>query len=136
LMSDSTNVEHAGVTPSERTVGAELETIFREATGRVVVTTFSSHMHRMQQVIDLAVRFGRKVALIGRSLTAHAAIARDLGQLRVADGTLVDVGVARALPRDQVTLITAGSQAEAASALVRIAMDAHPKASLEPGDTV
>jgi ribonuclease J len=136
LMSDSTNVEHAGVTPSERTVGAELETIFREATGRIVVTTFSSHMHRMQQVIDLAVRFGRKVALVGRSLVAHAAIARDLGLLRVADGTLVDLGTVRDVPREELVLITAGSQAEAASALVRIAMDAHPKVALEPGDTV
>jgi ribonuclease J len=136
LMSDSTNVEHAGVTPSERTVGAELETIFRQATGRIVVTTFSSHMHRMQQVIDLAVRFGRRVALVGRSLVAHAAIARDLGLLRVADGTLVDLGAVRDVPRAELVLITAGSQAEAASALVRIAMDAHPKVSLEPGDTV
>ena len=84
-MSDSTNVEHAGVTPSERSVGAHLEGIFRQATGRVVVTTFSSHIHRMQQVIDLAVRFGRRVALIGRSLNSHCAVARDLGLLAVPD---------------------------------------------------
>src|SRR5262249_60287691 len=99
LMSDSTNVEHAGVTPSERTVGTHLETIFREATGRIVVTTFSSHMHRMQQVIDLSLRFGRKVAMVGRSLVAHASIARDLGLLRVPEGGLVDPGVALDLPR-------------------------------------
>jgi ribonuclease J len=136
LMSDSTNVEHAGVTASERTVGTQLEVIFREATGRVVVTTFSSHIHRMQQVLDLAVKFGRKVALIGRSLMAHANIARDLGLLQVPDGLLVDPGVARDLPRGEVVLLTAGSQAEAASALMRIAMDAHPKVSLAPGDTV
>ena len=136
LMSDSTNVEHAGVTASERTVGTQLEVIFREATGRVVVTTFSSHIHRMQQVLDLAVKFGRKVALIGRSLMAHASIARDLGLLQVPDGLLVDPGVARDLPRNEVVLLTAGSQAEAASALMRIAMDAHPKVSLAPGDTV
>ncbi len=136
LMSDSTNVEHAGVTPSERTVGTHLETIFREATGRVLVTTFSSHLHRMQQVIDLAVRFRRKVALVGRSLVSHANIARDLGLLHVPEGTLVDPGAARDLPREEVTFITAGSQAEAASALVRIAMDAHPKVGIDPGDTV
>jgi ribonuclease J len=135
-MSDSTNVEHAGVTASERTVGTQLEVIFREATGRVVVTTFSSHIHRMQQVLDLAVKFGRKVALIGRSLVAHANIARDLGLLQVPDGLLVDPGVARDLPRNEVVLLTAGSQAEAASALMRIAMDAHPKVALAPGDTV
>jgi ribonuclease J len=136
LMSDSTNVEHAGVTPSERSVGVYLEQIFREATGRVVVTTFSSHIHRMQQVIDLATRFGRKVGLVGRSLTSHVATARDLGLLRVADGTLVDLAVLRDLPRNEVTLITAGSQAEAASALVRIAMNAHKQVVLTPGDVV
>jgi ribonuclease J len=136
LMSDSTNVEHAGVTPSERVVGTELEAIFRQATGRIVVTTFSSHIHRMQQVIDLAARFGRHVALVGRSLVSHSSIARDLGLLHVPEGTLVDIGFARDLPRDRIVLITAGSQAEAASALVRIAMDAHPKVGLDPGDTV
>ncbi len=136
LMSDSTNVEHAGVTPSERSVGVHLEQIFREADGRVVVTTFSSHLHRMQQVIDLAVRFGRKVGLVGRSLTSHVATARDLGLLHVAESTLVELAVLRDLPRREVTLICAGSQAEAASALVRIAMDAHKQVSLSPGDVV
>jgi len=136
LFSDSTNVEHAGVTPSERSVGAELEVIFRQATGRVLVTTFSSHIHRMQQVIDLAVRFGRKVALVGRSLLSHVGVARELDLLRVPDGTLVDLAQARDLPRERVTLLTAGSQAEAASALVRIAMDDHKLVTLEPGDVV
>jgi ribonuclease J len=136
LLSDSTNVEHPGVTPSERTVGPHLETIFRQAGGRVLVTTFSSHIHRMQQVIDLSVRFGRQVALVGRSLVTHVATARDLGLLHVADDTLIDLGLVRDLPPDRVTLLTAGSQAEAASALVRIAMDAHPKVHLDPGDVV
>jgi len=136
LLSDSTNVEHAGVTPSERSVGTEFDTIFRQATGRILVTTFSSHIHRMQQVIDLAVRFGRRVAFVGRSLGVHTAIARDLGHLSIPDGVLVDAGSARDLPRHRLVLITAGSQAEAASALVRIAMDAHKQVTLEPGDTV
>ena len=136
LMSDSTNVEHAGVTPSERSVGGHLEQIFRAATGRVVVTTFSSHIHRMQQVIDLSARFGRKVGLVGRSLLSHVATARDLDLLSVADGTLVDLAILRDLPRNEVTLITAGSQAEAASALVRIAMNAHKQVVLTPGDVV
>src|SRR5947208_14565504 len=136
LFSDSTNVERPGITPSERSVGAELEAIFRQAAGRVLVTTFSSHIHRMQQVIDLAARFGRKVALVGRSLVAHAGVARDLALLRVPDGTLIELAQARDLPRDEVTLITAGSQAEAASALVRIAMDGHKLVTVEPGDAV
>jgi ribonuclease J len=136
LFSDSTNAEHPGVTPSERTVGGELEAIFRQSPGRIVVTTFSSHIHRMQQVMNLSVGFGRKVALVGRSLVSHVAVARDLGLLAVPDGTLVDLAAARDLPREQVTLITAGSQAEAASALVRIAMDDHKLVGLEPGDAV
>src|SRR5262245_40618216 len=136
LLSDSTNVERPGITPSERSVGTQLEAIFRAATGRVLVTTFSSHIHRLQQVIDCAERFGRKVALVGRSLNAHVSVARDLDRLRVRSGTIVDLAVARDLPRDQIALITAGSQAEAASALVRIAMDAHKQVTLTPGDTV
>jgi ribonuclease J len=136
LLSDSTNAEHPGFTPSERAVGPHLERIFREAGGRVLVTTFSSHIHRMQQVIDLAVAYGRKVALVGRSLVSHSTIARDLGLLRVPDGALVDLGAARDLPGNRIAYITAGSQAEAASALVRIAMDAHKQVTLEPGDSV
>jgi ribonuclease J len=136
LLSDSTNVERPGITPSERSVGAQLEAIFRQATGRVLVTTFSSHIHRMQQVIDCARRFDRRVALVGRSLVSHVGIARDLDLLHVPDGVLVDLGAAAELPRRQVALVTAGSQAEAASALVRIAMNAHKQVSLEPGDTV
>jgi ribonuclease J len=136
LLSDSTNVERPGITPSERSVGAQLDAIFRQATGRVLVTTFSSHIHRMQQVIECAQRYHRKVALVGRSLNTHVGVARDLALLHVPDGTLVDVGAARDLPPAEVALITAGSQAEAASALVRIAMDAHKQVKLAPGDTV
>jgi ribonuclease J len=136
LLSDSTNVERPGITPSERSVGAQLEAIFRQATGRVLVTTFSSHIHRMQQVIDSAVRFGRQVALVGRSLVSHVGVARDLALLSVPDGTLVDLAAAAELPRERVAIITAGSQAEAASALVRIAMDAHKQVTIAPGDTV
>jgi ribonuclease J len=136
LLSDSTNAEHPGVTPSERTVGTHLERIFRDAAGRIVLTTFSSHIHRMQQVVDLAVRFGRRVAFVGRSLLSHTAVARDLGLLQIPDGTVLDAAAARELAPSQLVLITAGSQAEAASALVRIAMDAHKVVSLAPGDVV
>src|SRR5581483_5266769 len=136
LFSDSTNVENPGITPSERSVGGALEAIFREATGRVVVTTFSSHIHRVQQIVDLAVRFGRKVALVGRSLVSHVGVARDLGLLHVPADALVDLGAVADLPRERVALVTAGSQAEASSALVRIAMDDHKLVRLEPGDTV
>jgi ribonuclease J len=136
LFSDSTNVERAGITPSERSVGTQFEAIFRQASGAVMVTTFSSHIHRMQQAIDCARRHGRKVALLGRSLTSHVAVARDLGTLKVPDEVIIDLGTARELPREQVAYLTAGSQAEAASALVRIAMDDHRQVKLLPGDTV
>ncbi|HYR95934.1 MAG TPA: ribonuclease J [Candidatus Binatus sp.] len=136
LFSDSTNVEHAGITPSERSVGPELEAIFRQATGRVLVTTFSSHIHRIQQVVNIAVRHGRRVALVGRSLVSHVGVARDLGLLDVPEQALVDLAAARDLPPERVALITAGSQAEATSALVRIAMDDHKLVRLAPGDVV
>ena len=136
LLSDSTNAERPGVTPSERTVGGQLDTIFRRAPGRVLVTTFSSHIHRMQQVIDCAARFRRRVALVGRSLVSHVGVARELGLLKVPEGTLVDLGPAADLPRERVAYITAGSQAEPASALVRIAMDAHKQVKVAADDTV
>jgi ribonuclease J len=136
LFSDSTNVEQAGITPSERSVGPELEAIFRQAKGRVLVTTFSSHIHRMQQVVNIARRFGRRIALVGRSLVSHVGVARDLGLIDVPEGALVDLADARDLPPERVALITAGSQAEAASALVRIAMDDHKLVRLAPGDVV
>jgi len=136
LLSDSTNVEHAGVTPSERTVGAHLDALFTEAKGRIVLTTFSSHIHRMQQAIDLSTRYGRKVAFVGRSLQAHTTVARELGLLHVREDQVVDLGDVRSIRPHELTLITAGSQAEAASALVRIAMDGHKQVRLEPGDTV
>jgi ribonuclease J len=136
LLSDSTNAERPGVTPSERTVGGQLDAIFRQAPGRVLVTTFSSHIHRMQQVIDCATRFRRRVALVGRSLVTHVGVARELGLLHVPDGTIVDLGAAADLPRERVAYITAGSQAEPASALVRIAMDAHKQVKVAADDTV
>ena len=136
LLSDSTNVEHAGVTPSERTVGAHLEALFAEAKGRIVFTTFSSHIHRMQQAIDLSARYGRKVAFVGRSLQAHTTVARELGLLHVRDDQVIDLADVRSVRPHELTLISAGSQAEAASALMRIAMDAHKQVHLEPGDMV
>jgi ribonuclease J len=136
LLSDSTNAERPGVTPSERIVGGQLDAIFRRASGRVLVTTFSSHIHRMQQVIDCATRFRRRVALVGRSLVTHVGVARELGLLTVPEGTLVELGAAADLPRERVAYITAGSQAEPASALVRIAMDAHKQVKLAADDTV
>jgi len=136
LFSDSTNVEHEGTTASESSVGPHLEPIFAETAGRIVVTTFSSHLHRIQQVVDLARRHDRRVAFVGRSLTSHVRVARDLGILRVPDATIVDPGFVKDLAPSEVTVVAAGSQAEATSALARIAAGEHKQIRIGPGDTV
>lgn len=136
LLSDSTNVERPGVTPSERSITRNLEAVFLRATGRVVVSTFASHLHRLQQVIDLSARTNRRLAVVGRGMVTNVAIGQELGYLRVPPGLLADVSELRSLPRDRVTLLTTGSQAEPRSALARIAMDDHKQVKIEPGDTV
>ncbi len=136
LLSDSTNVERLGVTPSERSIGPKLEAVFRRARGRVLVSTFASHLHRIQQVLDLSARTERKVAVVGRSMVQNVAIGEQLGYLRVPAGLLVDLAEAQKLPPERVTLISTGSQAEPQSALTRIAMDDHTQATVGPGDTV
>jgi ribonuclease J len=136
LLSDSTNVDRLGATPSERIVRGGLERAFQRAAGRIVVATFSSHVHRMQQVVDLSLKFGRKVALAGRSLVQNVKIARDLGKLDAPDDALVDIGDIGALQPTQLTLLAAGSQGEPRSALSRIATDDYPPIAAGPGDVV
>jgi ribonuclease J len=136
LLSDSTNVEREGTTPSERDVGECLETIFRGRRGKVIVSTFASHVHRIQQVFDVSHRLGRRVALVGRSLGVNVALAMELGHLRVPPNTLVDLSRVSALAPDEVTIIATGSQAEPLSALARIAMNDHPMVKAGPGDTL
>lgn len=136
LLSDSTNVEREGYTLSEKYVGEALASIFPGCRGRVIVATFSSSIHRVQQVIDVAVANGRKILLNGRSMVANVRIARQLGYLNVADEALMDLRELPDLPPEQVCIISTGSQGEPMSALVRIAMDDHKQIRLEPGDTV
>jgi ribonuclease J len=136
LLSDSTNVEHEGVTPSERSVRGGIERIFRDTAGKIFFSTFSSHVHRLQQVLELAQVNGRRVAVIGRSLTASIQIATELGHLRYPPALIVDVGALATLPSDQAVVLTTGSQGEALSALVRIAMDDHGQVKMHPGDAV
>ncbi len=136
LLSDSTNVEREGSTPSERTVGECLESIFRRSTGAVFVTTFASHIHRIQQVLDVSQRLGRRVALVGRSLNVNVALASEIGHLRLPPDGLADLTEIRDLPPEAVTILATGSQAEPLSALMRIAMDDHPHVHARPGDTV
>jgi len=136
LLSDSTNVERTGHTLSERTVGEAFNDLIPRAPGRVVVATFSSNIHRLQQAIDTAAACGRKVLVNGRSMVSNLAIARQLGYLRVPDDLLINLGEMRDLPPEQVLILTTGSQGEPLSALTRIALDDHKKIHLVPGDTV
>ena len=136
LLSDSTNVEREGYTISERYVGEALADLFPKCKGRIIVAAFSSNIHRVQQVADVAAATGRKVLLNGRSMVNNVRIARNLGYLKIADDQLMDIRELNHLPPEQVCIISTGSQGEPMSALVRIAMDDHKQIKLEKGDTV
>jgi ribonuclease J len=136
FMSDSTNVEKEGYTLSEREIGYNLEEIFRKCEGRIIVAAFSSNIHRIQQVMDAAEKFGRKVVLNGKSMVANSRIARALGYLKSSEGLMVDIRDLDTLPHQRVVLLTTGSQGEPMSALTRMAMDNHKQIKVTKGDTV
>jgi ribonuclease J len=136
LMADSTNVEREGYTLSERLVGDAFRELFPACPGRIIVAAFSSNIHRVQQVVDAAAACGRKVLLNGRSMLANVQIARELGYLRIPDDILIDLKELPRLPKEQVCMVTTGSQGEPMSALTRIAMDDHKQIKMERGDTV
>ncbi len=136
LLSDSTNVDRAGVTPSERSLTGRLEAAFQRSRGRVLVATFASHLHRIQQVLDVSAKAGRRVAVVGRGMVQNLQTGQDLGYLRVPPGLIVDLAAVAALPPSQVTLLSTGSQGEPLSALTRIAMDDHKQVKIGAGDTV
>jgi len=136
LFSDSTNVENTGQTLSERTVGEAFDELLPRCTGKILVATFSSNIHRIQQVINAAALADRKVMISGRSMLSNIAIARQLGYLHVPDDMLVDLRQMRDLPPRRILILTTGSQGEPLSSLARIAMDDHKQISLDPGDTV
>ena len=136
LMSDSTNIERTGYTPSEKSVGKTLDEQFRLAKNRVIVATFSSNVHRIQQVIDAAVMTRRKVAVIGRSMVNVVNISIEMGYLKVPQGVLIDIDEARNYAPRQIAIITTGSQGEPMSALTRMSNSDHRKVSIMPGDTV
>jgi ribonuclease J len=133
---DSTNAEVPGFTPLERDIAPVLDRVFHRATGRVVVASFASHVHRVQQVLDAAVAHGRRVAFVGRSMVRTMGVAHDLGYLTVPGGTLVELKQALDLPRDEVVFMSTGSQGEPMAALSRIANGDHHQISVEPGDVV
>ena len=136
LLSDSTYAELPGYTPSERVVGEALDDIIARAPGRVIITTFASLVSRAQQVINAAVRYNRRVFIVGRSMTNIVNMARELGYLHVPNGTLGRLDEAKSLPHDQIVFLTTGSQGEPTSALVRIANRDHHQLHIVPGDTV
>ena len=136
LMADSTNSERPGHTPSERTVAASLRQIVRDAPGRVIVTSFSSHIHRLQQVIDAAQASGRTVCVIGRSMIRNINIARNLGFATVADDGLIRAKRLDEFMPHELVIICTGSQGEPGSALTRIALGDHPAVKIHHSDTV
>lgn len=136
LISDSTNVERPGYTMSEKTVGDTFDNIFRGAKGRIIVASFASNIHRVQQIINSAVKYGRKVALVGRSMLNVVNTATKLGYLTVPADTMIDIDKIKSLNPEQVVIITTGSQGEPMSALARIAASTHKKVVITEGDLV
>lgn len=137
LLCDSTNVLRPGFTMSERTVGKTLDNIFAENNRhRIIVATFASNVDRVQQIINSAVKYGRKVVIEGRSMVNIMATASELGYITIPENVLIDIEQMRNYPDEQIVLITTGSQGEAMAALSRIAASLHKKISIRPGDTV
>ncbi|TFE24374.1 ribonuclease J [Cohnella luojiensis] len=136
LLSDSTNAERAGYTPSESNIGKEFESLFRSAKQRVVVATFASNVHRIQQVINAAAETRRKMTVIGRSMVNVVSIASELGYLNIPEGMLIEPEEVNKLPADRVVILSTGSQGEPMSALTRMARSTHRKVDILPGDTV
>ena len=136
FMTDSTNADVPGFTPHERDIGPVLDQVVHRASRRVIVASFASHVHRVQQVIDAAVANHRRVALVGRSMVRNMGIAKELGFLRVPEGVLIDAKKAVDLPDDQVVYMTTGSQGEPMAGLSRMANREHPTIEIGEGDTV
>ncbi len=137
LMSDSTNAERPGFTESERKVGESFETLFRKAgNNRIIVATFSSNIHRVQQIMNVAASLGRKVALVGRSLENVMSISAELGYLNIPEGIVIDINMINRYPADKLVIITTGSQGEPMSALTRMAFSDHRKVEIHPNDYV
>ena len=136
LLADSTNVERPGFTKSERSVGDSFDALFRGCQQRIIVTTFASNVDRIQQIIDVAARYGRKVAVTGRSMENAMKVSTELGYMNIPDGVLVDLAHIKSLPKHKICIITTGSQGEPLSALARIANGEHRTIQMDEGDTV
>ena len=136
LMADSTNVERPGYTPSESVVAESLDRQFKNCKSRIIVTTFASNMYRIQSVLATAARYGRKVAVTGRSMENILKVATELGYLDIPEGLLVDINQIKSLPKDKIVIVSTGSQGENMSALYRMAFSNHRQVEIMPGDKV
>ncbi len=136
LMSDSTNSERKGYTMSESTVGEVLDKLFINCTKRIVVATFSSNVHRVQQIVNSAVKYGRKIAVCGRSMVNMIETARKFGYIKVPDNVFIDIDMIKSYPDEKLTIITTGSQGETMSALTRMASGEHKKVQITPNDLI
>jgi ribonuclease J len=136
LVCDSTNVDKTGYVRSERVVGDALDAVFHEAKGRVIVACFASNINRVQQVVSVATRYGRKVAAAGRSMERNVEIARELGYLTVQDGVMIRLEQIGEFPDSEIAVVTTGSQGEPLAALSRMAVDDHRHVKIQEGDTV
>ncbi|MCR3759258.1 ribonuclease J [Clostridium felsineum] len=136
MMCDSTNVERAGYTMSETTVGETFNTVFTKAKGRIIVATFASNIHRIQQIVEAAERYNRKVAVSGRSMENIVAVAIELGYLKVKEGVLIGIDAINRYADNKIVIITTGSQGEPMSALTRMAAQEHKKVKIQEGDMV
>ena len=136
LLADSTNVERPGYTRSERSVGASFDGLFKGCSERIIITTFASNVDRLQQIIDVAARYGRKVAVTGRSMENAMKVSTELGYMNIPSGVLMDLNHIKTLPKDKVCIITTGSQGETMSALSRMAFSTHRQVDIMPGDRI
>ncbi len=136
MMSDSTNADRPGFTMSEKVVGNTFDELFGKCEGRIIITTFASNVHRIQQVVTTAEKYGRKVAIVGRSMINNVRISTELGYMHIQDDTLIEMEDISKFPPEKVVVVTTGSQGEPMSALTRMATADHRWVGIEPGDTV
>ncbi|MBP3521525.1 MAG: ribonuclease J [Oscillospiraceae bacterium] len=136
LLSDSTNVERPGYTKSEKSVGASFDALFRGCEERIIVATFASNVDRIQQIISVAAKYGRKVAITGRSMENAIKVSTELGYMNVPAGVIVDIAQIKSLPKNKVCVVTTGSQGETMSAMTRMAFNTHKQFEIQAGDRV
>ena len=136
LLCDSTNVDRPGYTRSERSVGASFDALFSGCAERIIVTTFASNVDRLQQIIDVAARYGRRVAVTGRSMENNMKVSTELGYMNIPEGVLMDLNHIKSLPKEKICIITTGSQGEAMSALSRMAFNTHRQVDIQAGDRI